>query len=219
MPFAPLQLLLDFLFPPRCPICRAYIPASGTLCAPCLAKAIRPHRPALPPALAALVTDAWTVGPYHEGLRPMIRALKYQGRRAVVPAFGTLLAAARIPAGGSGIAFAVPVPLYAAREKARGFNQTEEIFRAYLKGRAIPIRRALVRTHETPPLYDLSPREREAVLKNAFAHDAKIPVTGRHVLLLDDVLTTGATLAACARVLKQAGAARIDVLVLASDRA
>lgn len=217
MTCSPIRHILDFLFPPRCPLCDAYVPTSG-LCAPCLAKVLRPHRPDLPPALAASAGECFAATPYHDGVQPLIRDLKYRGKRSLLPALNVILTASDIPLP-DGIDFAVPVPLHAEKERERGFNQAEEIFRAYLAARAIPMRHALSRTKETPPLYGLSPREREAALQNAFTHERAIPVAGRHILLLDDILTTGATLTACARVLKQAGAAQIDLLVLASDRA
>ena len=217
MTHSPVSLLLDFLFPPRCPLCRAYVETRGTFCAACRQMVLRPHRLALPPALAAIVHEAWAVAPYHEGLQPVIRALKYGGKRALLPAFHTLLVAASLPLLRAD--FAVPVPLHAARERERGFNQAEAIFHAYLAAQRIPILRALARTRPTPPLYGLAPHERKAALRGAFALAEPIAIRGRHILLIDDILTTGATLTACAHLLKKGGAARIDLLVLASDHA
>ena len=112
---------------------------------------------------------------------------------------------------------AVPVPLHEARYRERGFNQVELIFGAWLEGQGLPLEQALVRTKQTGPLYRMRPSERRQSLKDAFSMARDADVSGKHILLLDDILTTGATLSACAAVLRRAGAARVDVLVFASD--
>jgi predicted amidophosphoribosyltransferase len=118
----------------------------------------------------------------------------------------------------------VPVPLHPARLRARGFNQSLELIReanAHRAGR-MPSRRipiwtsALTRTRDTPPLGKESPAIRRSRLAGAFAADATL-VKGRRLLVIDDVMTSGATLAECARTLLQAGAE--DVLVGAVARA
>jgi len=112
---------------------------------------------------------------------------------------------------------AVPVPLHKERYRERGFNQVELIFGDWLKGQGLPLERALVRTKRTGPLYKMRPAERRKSLKDAFSVAQDVDVSGKRILLLDDILTTGATLSACAAVLRHAGAERVDVLVFASD--
>jgi ComF family protein len=110
----------------------------------------------------------------------------------------------------------VPVPLHKKRLKSRGFNQ------ALLLAWAFPespwSREALVRTRHTVPQVELKPQERKANVKGAFAVSDPALVQGRQVLLVDDLYTTGATVKECARVLRRAGARRVEVLTVARVR-
>jgi len=109
----------------------------------------------------------------------------------------------------------VPVPLHRRRLAWRGFNQSSELGRAVARTLGVPLwNHALTRTRYTQPQTRLDHKERQANIKNAFAAD-RDTVRGKRVLLVDDVYTTGATLRECARTLKRAGAAGVDVLVLA----
>ena len=116
---------------------------------------------------------------------------------------------------------AVPVPLHAAKEKERGGNQTEMIFRGWLEAQGWTWRRALVRTRATVPQFGLDRAGRIENIRGAFAiadDSGADGLNGKNILLVDDIFTTGATLAECARVLREAGAANIAVWTLASDR-
>ncbi len=117
----------------------------------------------------------------------------------------------------------VPVPLFATREKKRGYNQARLLAEAAI----VALRRrepdwklqlcpgVLVRVKDTPTLYALNPRQRRTGLRGAFAVPDAEAVRGREVLLIDDIMTTGATARECARVLKQAGAVRVWVVTAA----
>ena len=108
----------------------------------------------------------------------------------------------------------VPMPLHPNRLKARGFNQAAEIARHAAKALGLAWRSdALIRLHDTAPQAGLRREERWANLRGAFA--CPEPLQGARILLIDDVLTTGASLSACAEVLRHAGASHIDVAVLA----
>jgi len=113
-----------------------------------------------------------------------------------------------------------PVPLHHRRLKQRGFNQALEILRAAncalsdgQRGRIVPD--ALCRTLDTPALGHGSPEVRARAVAGAFAVPRPAPIAARHVLVVDDVMTSGATLAECARTLLAAGAAKVSVAVLA----
>lgn len=109
----------------------------------------------------------------------------------------------------------VPVPLHRKRLLWRGFNQATEISRTLSKKLNKPIlTHGLARTRNTPPQTRLKLKERQANIKDAFTADAS-RIKNKRVLLVDDVYTTGATLRECARTLNKAGAAGVDVLVLA----
>ena len=213
--------ILDFLFPPHCPLCHAYVEKRGGWCPPCLHKALQPHRLPLSVPMQANLAEAWALGVYKGSLRDLIRHLKYQGRRSNLPYIESLLTeAGRLPQVQKllcDIDFAVPVPLHPAKEKQRGFNQAERIFGSFLAAQHIPMRRLLKRIRATRPMYELSERERAANLKGAFAVTEAEALPGKRILLVDDIFTTGATMRECAGVLMAAGAKAVQGMVLASD--
>ena len=171
--------------------------------------------------MRAFLADAWALGLYKDSLRDLIRHLKYQKQRSNLPYIASFLQAAagevQVKELLSGMDMAIAVPLYLAKEKQRGFNQAELIFGEFLTSQHIPMRRLLKRTRATRPMYELSEQERTENLKNAFAVTEAKALEGKNILLVDDILTTGATMAECARVLKAAGAKSVRGLVLASD--
>lgn len=220
------ETLLDFLFPPHCPRCGAYEERRGGWCPACLQQTALWRQLALPSQ--SPLTAAWAVGHYRGGLRDLIRGLKYHGRRASLPYIRSVLAT--VPAGwfgrltGTAAAaswLAVPVPLFPAKERQRGFNQTELMFRDWLAAQGIPLARLLVRTRATRPQFGLDRAARRANLRGAFAlaPDAAAALAGRDVLLLDDIYTTGTTADTCAACLLTGGARRVVLLALASDHA
>ena len=115
------------------------------------------------------------------------------------------------------IDFAVPVPLHVDKERQRGFNQAEEIFRPWLAVHGVPLRRVLQRKYATKPMYGLKGRERAENLRDAFSLTGGACIQEKNILLIDDIFTTGATARACRRVLETAGAGRVALLVLASN--
>ncbi|MBE7211214.1 MAG: ComF family protein [Gluconacetobacter diazotrophicus] len=229
---------LDLVLPPACPACDARTGAPHQLCPACFAKAgfiaapacrscgapfdsadaAGPHRTCLrcaaapPPwrgARAALLYDEWS--------RRLLLPMKYGDRtenartlaRWMHRAGAELLAEAEL---------LVPVPLHRARLRQRRYNQAALL--AYAVGRlsARPVcPDALLRTRDTAKLAALAPAARRAALAGAIApRPSRIGLlSGRRVLLVDDILTTGTTLGHCAEALRGAGAARVDVLVAA----
>jgi ComF family protein len=107
---------------------------------------------------------------------------------------------------------AVPVPLYWRRRLQRGFNQAELLARGLSRRTGIPVVRALSRLRPTPAQAGLSNSARRQNVSQAFRARG---VQGKRILLIDDVMTTGATAASCAAALKQAGARRVSLLTVA----
>jgi ComF family protein len=140
----------------------------------------------------------------------IIHALKYGHQLAVADWLGLQIAAQIEP----GISLIVPLPLHPERLRERGFNQSMEIARAVADCRGLTIDHSSVcRNRATPPQADLPLKERRRNVRGAF--ECSADMSGKHVLLIDDVMTTGATLNECARVLKLHGAARVSVAVAA----
>lgn len=158
-------------------------------------------------------------GPYDGPLRELLLAYKFLGRLDVGRQLqGFALAAyerAQASPERAGYDALVPVPLHPRRLLVRGFNQSREIARLIAARHGLPIwQEALVRVRRTVPQMQLERQARAENILGAFAADNAL-LAGRCVLLVDDIMTTGATLEECARVMKKAGAARVDVLVLA----
>lgn len=152
----------------------------------------------------------------------MLSALKYDGWPAVAEAIGTRLARLDWPADVvAERAAVVPVPLAAVKARARGFNQAERLARAVARHWRLPVwDDVLVRTRATPSQTRLTPGERLANVHGAFlAHAGSAErLRGRHVIIVDDVLTTGATLNACASALFAAGARTLSYLTFGRAR-
>jgi ComF family protein len=145
----------------------------------------------------------------------LIQALKYEHRLELALPLGDALADAvrRAPALVAGVEAVVPLPLSRARQRERGFNQSIEIGRIVARRTGLPLARLLSRTAHAPPQASLPWRARAGNVRGAFACDQDL--AGRHVAVLDDVMTTGATLDAAAAALMAAGAARVDAWVVA----
>jgi ComF family protein len=109
----------------------------------------------------------------------------------------------------------VPVPLHWRRHWSRGYNQAEGLAEGLARRLHRPVRRVLRRVRSTPALATLSRTERAKLLRHAFRARSAAWLKGRPVLLVDDILTTGATCGAAARALKRAGATRVVAVVIA----
>lgn len=228
------RALADLLFPPLCMSCRVPVGEEG-LCAACWSGITFLDGPAcaccglpFPVALegenfcAACLArkpafdSARAIMAYDDNSRAAILALKHADRLELVPGFARWLSR-----GGQGVLAGcdviVPVPLHRLRLWQRRYNQSAELARRMAAARNIaadPF--ALAKTRATPSQGAMaSAKARRRNVQRAFQVPDPARVRGRNVLLLDDVLTTGATAEACARALKRAGAASVHVLALA----
>jgi ComF family protein len=142
----------------------------------------------------------------------MISALKFGGRIDLAACFARLLAARN--AGRRDDDLVIAVPLSFERESERGFNQSREIARSYARLAGLPFGEdVLWRVRHTPPQQSLARDARQRNVRGAFG--VKADLGGRRVVVVDDVMTTGSTLDEIARVLKAAGAVRVNNLVVA----
>lgn len=207
-----LEQLLRLLFPDRCVGCGRL----GALFCPACSAVLRAYPGGMrhqPEDLTQVAIVYLFEGP----LRAAVHALKYRRIRRVAQPLGGLLAAGMPPELRSADLL-VPVPLHAERLAERGFNQAAELAAEVSRGTGIRLNAdALRRTRDTGHQASLDARSRRENVRDAFAWQGASSAP-RHIVLVDDVLTTGATAGACAAVLRAAGATRVDVLALARSR-
>jgi ComF family protein len=162
-------------------------------------------------------TMARAVGIYDQSLRSAIQALKFNAMMQLAAPLGRLLYVTfRQYWAADDVDLIAPVPLHRRRFRRRGFNQAYLLIAGWRPADGTTIvRDLLVRDRATTPQTGLDRRQRRANIKKAFSVRRPGQSTGRRVLLVDDVLTTGATADECARALLRDGARRVDVLTLA----
>jgi ComF family protein len=157
------------------------------------------------------------LGGYHAGLRDAILRMKRPAHDALSAAIGRLLAARRrddLAAISADVI--LPIPMFWRRRLARGKNSPELLANCLAKSLGVPMRRrVLVRLRNTPPQAGLPPSRRFENVRGAFRMRHPEAVKDARILLVDDVLTTGATCSEAAKTLKQAGAAMVAVAVAA----
>jgi len=230
-----LRAALDVVLPPLCAACREPVDGSG-LCPSCWSKLsfiTRPYceRLGIPftydPGPGILSMEAIADPPaynraraavrFDEISRALVHALKYGDRLDLAPMMGRWISHAgrEILAEADAL---VPVPLHWRRQWARRFNQSAMLAAAIASESGLPIAAgALKRVKATAQQVGLSRSERAGNVQGAFKvpEEGKAAVLGRRLVLVDDVLTSGATVDVCARALNRAGAANVDVLVFA----
>jgi ComF family protein len=186
-----------------CPVCGLPVPDVGPVaCGRCLYR---------PPPLDAVAGAFW----YEFPVRELIHRYKFHRDMAAGGVLAALWAMRAGPTTGSIPDYLVPVPLHGWRLLRRGFNQAYDLARLIGRARGVALLpRGLRRTLPTPHQAGLDAAARRRNLDGAFRWRGR-PLEGEHLALVDDVMTTGATLRECARTLKRAGAGRVDAWVLA----
>ena len=224
--------LVDLVYPPRCPLCGDAIARQAGLCAACWSELAIPGEPACTLCQrpfggaaverGAICAPCLATPPRHDGIaagtlytdgsRKLVLAFKHGRRIALAPMLARLIAA-RLPLL-EGPWLVVPVPLHRWRLWRRGFNQAALLARELARHpNCTLLVDGLVRRKQTPMLGGLGRKARARALSGALAVSPrrKEALRGANVILVDDVLTSGATSDACTRVLKRAGANKVIV--------
>jgi len=232
---ATLGLAVDVALPRLCPACREPVSDAG-LCAGCWSKLSFIARPycerlgtpfAFDGGAGLLSMEAIADPPayhraraavrYDDVARTLVHAFKYGDRLDLAPTLGRWMASAghELLTGADAL---VPVPLHWRRLWTRRFNQSALLAEVVGKSAGVPVAHGVLkRIKATPQQVGLSQAERATNVQGAFRvpGDGRAEVTGKRLVLVDDVLTSGATVDACARTLLRAGAANVDVMVFA----
>lgn len=224
-----LSSILNFLFPSRCPVCGGHSDYQlyNPLCTSCWRSIERYTGPACGICGIPTVSPAATLcercmckkppftrilyyGIYAGALKEAIHLLKFGKVKRLSKPLGLLLYELPLPV----VDGIVPVPIQKRRLRERGFNQTANISRWLSKALHVPLLLDMLKKHrETPPQTEVTGKERLKNIRNAFSTCGK--VTGQDLLLVDDVITTGATVRECAKTLRDAGARSVTVVALA----
>lgn len=222
--------VLDFALPPRCAGCGVIVAELHSFCSECWTSLnwcgeggcdacglpleatdenVCGRCMAEPPKIARTRAAV----EYGEVARTLVMKLKYGRKVGAAATMATFMAPLARPEPGS---ILVPVPLHRWRLWSRGFNQSALVASDIAKRLGVEQRpRALIRTRRTRPLKGMGVRQRQREVARAFELAEPAAVAGRHVILVDDVLTSGSTSEACAKVLLKGGAARVDLICFA----
>ncbi len=216
------EAFIRLIYPAHCGACLAFLELEEeNICGNCKTELARlPF--AADQALASkrfeFLDDAWSVYPYESPVKEILSAIKFSRKKWLTGVFAEEIQnIAALMASETTYDAIIPVPLDGLRLMEREFNQAELMARNIAKKIQTPVRSGLLRKiARTGPQSSLGQKERQINLYGAFKVAKKLP--GRNFLLVDDILTTGATAEEAARVLKKAGAARVDLLTAARTR-
>lgn len=208
----------ELLFPRKCMLCGNLLGREEEICADCR-QAITLNT--APPRVGGDGSfDLAAAGLWYEGsVRHAIHGLKYHEKQSYARPLARVMEYTlrhKLEAEADAVAY---VPTNPSTLRERGYDQAELLAEELAKRTGLPLIHALEKTRETHSMHDLSAEERRKNVKGAFRlRCGEEDVRGKRILLADDVLTTGATLSACAAVLKEAGAAKVYGLCAASRR-
>jgi ComF family protein len=221
------RAILDFALPPRCAACGTIVGELHSFCTDCWTKVeflgnggctscglpleatdqeVCARCLAQPPR----ITRTRAAVAYGDISRSLAIRLKY-GRKVAIARMMARYMAPLVSQEGERVL--IPVPLHRSRLWSRGFNQSALVARELSRRLRLPSdATTLRRVRRTPPLKGMSPTQRRKTVAGAFQVRDKAAIAGKTVILVDDVLTTGSTAEACARVLGRAGAARVELV-------
>ncbi|MFB3887356.1 MAG: ComF family protein [Thermodesulfobacteriota bacterium] len=232
-----IERLFQFLLPPQCHCCERFLDEGPEgVCPDCLAKIhwitppfcsvcgapfvsqeVRNHPCSSCLTQRRYFTTARSLGAYQGPLQEAIHRWKYEGKITLTPFWERWMTEGFYRYWGRGrFDLLIPVPLHKDRLRERGFNQALLLVKALSRRTRIPYRkRVLQKVRPTLPQVSLSRVEREKEVRGSFEVAGGEDLEGKTILLVDDVYTTGATVNECSKVLRDAGAKRVDVFTLA----
>lgn len=227
--------MLECIYPRRCPVCRQIVVPRGALVhSECKKKLREIHQPACMKCgcqLESLEQEycaecrkrlrsydrGYAVWEYNAEIRRSLADFKYHSRKE----FADFYTAEAVRLYGQKMLreapdVFVPVPVHPSRRRQRGFNQAELLAKKLGEKLKIPVdNKCLIRVKKTVPLKELGARQRAVALKDAFWVRGNIKLPYRHVMLVDDIYTTGGTINECAKALRRAGVERVTFLCIA----
>lgn len=206
--------ILRILFPPKCALCKKLLLEQETdLCHSCRQHTPEFHKPKLKLSFVARWTGLWY---YKDNVRQSLLRYKFYGKRSYADTYGRLLAMKLQTSGLDDFDLLTWVPVGPLRRLRRGYDQVELLAHQAARELGVVPTRTLKKVRNTPPQSGIpdAPRRRANVL-NAYKAVNVPALQGKRILLLDDILTTGATASECARVLRTAGAAEVTFAVIA----
>ncbi len=209
-------MLLDILFPPKCAFCGALMARMGDGICPACRKTL----PRIPPEETLRRAGAYpcTAALWYEGAaREGVLGLKFHGKPNRARVYGPLIARAAESLREQ-VDCVTYVPVSAWRRFTRGYDQARLLAGAVAAYWDLPVERTLKKTRNNRPQSSLNARERARNVKGVYRAVRPNRIGARRFLLVDDVLTTGSTLSACAGTLTEAGAARVVCAVLATGK-
>jgi len=231
-------MILDWLYPPTCMGCKVLLPLNDKkqrthlLCLSC-AELLEPitettcnrcGQPMATPTAKTCnqcrgktlhFTTNYALFIYEGFIRDIILNIKFRNKKNHAKALGYIWAdflRGKNPFMENAVL--CPLPLHKKKQRERGFNQAEVLAAALGKGLNLPVEKALIRTVDTPPQAGLHPAARVENVADAFSVTSGYTVAGKHIIIVDDIYTTGASINECARVLQENGAAQVMCLTL-----
>jgi ComF family protein len=232
----PLLMLADWLYASGCVICGRQCADGLPICAICRRRLPRFPHPLCPVCGRFVLTAhahrdclaetpvpslVWMCGIFDAGYRPLVHALKYEHQQSIGEFFGRRLGRQlrRATKLDDDPPVIIPVPLHPSREKTRGYNQSTAIAKGLDRATGLALETGILRrVRRTRDHTHLTPARRLANVRDAFAVRHGYIIRSRRVILVDDVMTTGATLNECTRVLFAEGVAEVQAAVIALAR-
>lgn len=210
------DLILDLLFPPRCILCDGMLEAGAVdLCGACREQTVRrmPISRRFPG-----IDRAFAVWYYESSVRDSLLRYKFSGKRNYAAGYGRMLALSLLEMGLDRDVITW-VPVSRKRKRQRGYDQAELLARALGRELGLPVQPMLQKSRDNPAQSGLTDAEaRKANVRDVYTLIPGTELRGKRVLLVDDILTTGATASECARTLKAGGAKNVSLAVMASGR-